>query len=193
MNSLVYRNDVKKAFRILFGQQITYSEAVLNYIQPSGIKSAFREQVKMIHPDQAVKEGISEDEASIKFQELYDAYRLLLEIKTGKTFRTGVDQTGTVYSHHTRPSPSPASAPVKDFYYCGTQLPNHKLRFGEFLFYSKAISWCTLIAAIVYKKKADDQKMGQYFIEQNILTERDLFRYLALQSAHNKQIEKKNT
>ena len=194
MSILPHREEIKKAFFTLFGPQITFSDAVLNYIQPSGIKSAFREQVKVFHPDLAAKGGISEAEAKTKFQELYSAYRLLLDMKTSRmshTFFKHCTATSTTGTHRQyAQGKAPGSG---DFYYSGSFLPNYPLRLGEFLFYSKVISWCTLIAAIVYKRKADDKKMGQYFLQNDIITEKDLFRYLSLQKSHNRRIEEKKT
>lgn len=177
MPRMVTREKIQEAFRILFGTQITFSDAVLNYIQPSGIKSAFREQVKRKHPDTADQEGNPSLDASAEFRTLYEAYRLLMDLKLQRFRRVE------------RPIPAPQPpAPVAepgDFFYQGANLPSHPMRLGEFLFYSRIISWKTLIQAIVYKRQFDDRRLGQYFIEKRLLSEQDLQRYLALQRAHN--------
>ena len=81
---MAVHSRLKKAFRTLFGPRFTFSEAVLKYLQPSGIKSAFREQVKFNHPDIARNE---EEKVlySQKFQILYDAYRTLLDYKISQS------------------------------------------------------------------------------------------------------------
>jgi hypothetical protein len=180
MPRIITREQIREAFRILFGSQITFSDAVLNYLQPSGIKSAFREQVKRKHPDTADLTVRTPVEISEEFHSLYEAYRLLMDLKSHRFRRM-----------ERKEQVSPLNKPVAepgDFFYQGRTVPVHHLRLGEFLFYSKVISWHTLIQAIVYKKQFDDKLMGRYFIEKRILDEADLHRYLSLQRAHNGKI-----
>jgi len=89
------------------------------------------------------------------------------------------------------PPHTPVSEPG-DFFYQGKNVPPHHLRLGEFLFYSRVISWHILIQAIVYKKQFDDRLMGQYFLDKRILSESDLHRYLTLQQVHNGKIANKS-
>lgn len=177
----ISRDQIRRAFRLLFGPQMTFSDDVLNYIQPSGIKSAFRAQVKLKHPDLADREERSPGEMTEEFRTLYDAYRLLMELKSRRFRRTEPPDTA---------SPPRTGTENRDFFYQGTKVPPHHMRLGEFLFYSKVISWQTLIQAIIFKKQFDDRLMGRYFIEKSFLSEPDLHRYLALQKAHNQKFKK---
>ena len=53
----VKENRITEACTILFGEEFAADTATLNYLQVSGIKTAFREKVKECHPDTAEKTG----------------------------------------------------------------------------------------------------------------------------------------
>jgi hypothetical protein len=183
---------LKQAFHTLFGPRFTFSEAVLNYLQPSGIKSAFREQAKICHPDKARSE-LEKSVLSRRFQAIYNAYRTLLDYKKNQSSVF----PKTIQTRQGPDPEKPAHRPVKkepekgDFFYPGKAVPAISLRFGEFLYYSKIISWNILIQALIFKKQYDDKKLGEYFMEQKILSPNDLSRYLALQKRHNQKFSKK--
>jgi hypothetical protein len=61
---------------------------------------------------------------------------------------------------------------AKDFHYTGL-IPERKLRFAEYLFYSKIISWQTLIKALIsqYQQRP---RLGEICFELNYLSESEL-------------------
>ena len=67
------RIRTQAACKILFGAEVRVSSDFLNYIKPSGLKTAYRRRALETHPDVCPSSG--ED-----FKSVLDAYQLLLEI-----------------------------------------------------------------------------------------------------------------
>jgi len=186
-------NDVIKAMSILFGDEFFCSENTLQYIQPSGIKKAFRSKALLYHPDHASKATETEVKQVVAFHELQDAYQLLMDLKQKKIcIQQQVRQSTPNHSHPTarsrnvKKSPRPQQKRAdRDFFYSGKNLPHATLRIGEFLYYSGRISWHTLIDAIVEQRRCGNRLFGEYFIKQNILTRAELMRTLQQMRRHN--------
>lgn len=143
--------DIINACRLLFPASGTVNPGFLNTIANEDLKAAFRKKALKTHPDRSKALGQSREELNRLFQELTSAYRILetyfMERDAGA--RTGTDCRKT--PRPTTPVKKPGSDP-KDYFYTG-MLPERELRLGEFLYYSKVISWSTLIGAIVWQKK----------------------------------------
>ena len=158
--------DIANACFLIYGPLFHFSDATLGYLKPSGIKSAYRAKAKILHPDSSKISGKSKQELSTLFNELTNAYKLLLNyLKVDSKFRDNVsnkiklieDINSINYRNR------------KDFFYSGL-IPKRKLRLGEYLYYSKKISWKTLIDAIVTQYKTRP-KIGDLCLKLNYLNQ----------------------
>ena len=68
------------ACRTLFGKEVSLSHEFLYYLQPSGAKTAFRNQAKAHHPDaHASSSPHVRQQQTERFREIRQAYDLLIE------------------------------------------------------------------------------------------------------------------
>jgi len=143
-------DQLYKACLLLFGPDIEISRDFLHYIQPSGIKSAYRKMALLTHPDRLSSSGENERRRSTdRFIETNRAYELLnnfiqsrdrrmrsraRNVKRGfcNDFGNGSRRQGNFYSG---------------------RVPERGLPLGQFLFYSGKISWEALIKAIIWQRK----------------------------------------
>ncbi|MDA3852476.1 MAG: DnaJ domain-containing protein [Spirochaetaceae bacterium] len=185
--------EVEKALQILFGEDFNFHQGTLHYLQSAGIKKAFRSRALLCHPDM-LRQG--NNTSHLEFQELQDAYNLLMDLKSGQITKLS-HGSSTAYStpptaHRENPSWT-ARTPndgAGDFYYRSNKLPHFILRLGEFLYYSGKISWRTLIDAIVSQRKSNNRLFGQYFIKKGLLNHGDLMFYLKELRLHNRKHSK---
>lgn len=129
------------------------------------------------HPDRAASTGLDEELLTKNFRAVQDAYSVIKE---------SYPQTKPVTKQFAKER---KSQHAKDFFYKNSMPPNYSLRFGEFLYYNKIISWNTLIEALVHHKSSD-KLFGSYFIEKGILSNSDVRKYLRLNREHNIKIKK---
>ncbi len=71
---------VFNACRTLFGNEVNLSRDFLNYLQPSGAKTAFRSQAKAHHPDaHASSSTLIRNQQTERFREIRQAYDLIID------------------------------------------------------------------------------------------------------------------
>ncbi len=234
----------------------------LSYLQPSGVKTAYRQRVKETHPDTFVGDVIRQRLQTGLFQELVEAYELF-----GNYFKQrerGLGLAGPPRSTQSAP-PSPTEdfgrgpfaqkgphvrrnpgwgATPRQAHFYGGNLPGRTLEFGLFLYYQGLIDYRTLIEALawqrrqrpnlgdiaqrwgwltdlqvrailsargfvcrfgekavtlqylsdrqlqtlLYYQRSQQKRLGEFFVEQNILTAADIERLVLAQRAHNQHI-----
>jgi len=145
-----------KACQILFGPGVDVSRDFLFYIQPSGIKSAYRKRALVTHPDRLLHLGEdARQRVADRFIETTWAYRKLLEFINRRDRGARLYVTAT---NRTRPKMRPMHAEPHGGsrrphgnYYRGP-MPFRRLPIGQFLFYAGEISWESLIKAIVWQR-----------------------------------------
>ena len=145
--------EILNACRLLFPSTIAVDAGFLDTIAGEDLKAAFRKKALKTHPDRSIALGRSQEELNRMFQEVSSAYKTLEAYFLQR--ETGAFETARPHSQRAR---RPASAmrtvrPGKDDYYYTGLVPERELRLGEFLYYSKIISWRTLINAIVWQKR----------------------------------------
>ncbi len=168
--------EVSKACGILFGPQVEVSLDFLKYLQPSGLKSAYRKKALETHPDRA--KAIGEDEAKMAelFRETTLAYNHLTSvIKNNGTILLGNDvglrkkrEESTERKHY--------QTGFSDRLYTG-DIPKRHLLIGQFLYYSGIISWKTLIDAMVWQKR-QRLVIGQIALKWRKLSEHEIQKIL---------------
>ncbi len=266
MSAILSETEIFKACRTLFGAEVDLSLDFLSYLQPSGVKTAYRQRVKETHPDTVVGDAAQQRRQTGLFQELVAAYELFGNFfkqrerglsLAGRThapprpaqpqpakpaggFRSGRSaQEGA----HARRGPSRGPTPRQPHLYCGN-LPGRTLEFGLFLYYQRLIDYRQLVEALVwqrrqrpnlgdiaqrwgwltdqeirtilgsrgplrrfgekavhlqylsdrqlqtllYYQRSQQKRLGQFFVEQKILTAADVDRLVLEQQSHNRHI-----
>jgi hypothetical protein len=166
-NLLFDESEILAALRLLFAPDTKNYKDILESVEESEIKRAFRKRAMQTHPDRFVSSGAEyQKRCSERFIAISNAYEILnAYLKSrdnGFSFRqrdTGANgNSGT--RQHPRKRQSPPTAHSKeqprDFYthsFWQKDVPRRHLRFGEFLYYSGAIPWKILIRALVWQVK----------------------------------------
>jgi hypothetical protein len=168
----VHENSLFEACQLLFGRQVDVSRDFLFYIQPSGIKSAYRKMALRTHPDRtaSLEEGTPDSDL---FIETNQAYELLTDFVNARD--RGEVRMETVST--SRPTSEPKSRrrrrktrkPEKETFYTG-KIPSRGLLFGQYLFYSGKVSWESLIRAIVWQRN-QRPRMGEIAMNWGMLSE----------------------
>lgn len=135
--------------RILFGPEADVTPQFLGYLQPSGVRTAYRRMVMETHPDRAYHIGVNEAILEERFKEVHRAYeqvfsyiqepdRYILTLPSGSFYRS--DQ----------PIAKPRSRQRQHFYQ--GEIPPRKIFIGQFLYYSGVISLRQMWDAVVWQK-----------------------------------------
>jgi len=265
LSPILSEPEIFKACRTLFGTEVDLSLDFLSYLQPSGVKTAYRQRVKETHPDIFVGNAAQRRRQTGLFQEVAAAYELF-----GNFFKQRERGLGLMGCTHSSPRPSqpqPQSpggfrssrqaqekaqawrspgwgpTPRQPHLYCG-HLPGRTLEFGMFLYYHRLIDYRQLVEALVwqrrqrpnlgdiaqrwgwlsdqeirtilscrghlrrfgekavhlqylsdrqlqtllYYQRSQQKRLGDFFVEKNILTAGDIARMVLEQQAHNRHI-----
>jgi len=172
--------DLLSAYSVLFDSSVGFSEAFLKELQPTQLKTAFRKKALATHPDRSMALGLTEAELQIRFQKVSTAYEVLKPFVTRKKKKK--QEYNTPADRRTGNKP-PQKRP-KDHYFNGT-LPERRLKIGQFLYYSRLISWQTLIDAIVWQKK-QRPLFGQIAKDWGYLTPSDIIRIIRHKKYHDR-------
>lgn len=171
--------ELYRACGILFGGEVDFSLAFLEYIQPAGVKKAYRKLARMTHPDTAANGN--QEACPEKFMEAHWAYESLKKYiqhrehsRRHRVFRgAGRDSVRRPHMRRRkrRYSTSETSKPGGTYY--KAWLPQRRLMFGEYLLYKGVIPWETLIKAIVWQRR-QRPRLGELARKKNWLTHMDI-------------------
>lgn len=166
----VSRQDLFNACESLFGTDVDVTVEFLRYLKPAGVKAAYRKKALETHPDRAAVVSGDPDYLEKRFKEINLAYQLLLDF-LAHPWKYSLDEKGTLYvkkppPRATRPfrpagpvvRPAPRAKSAKPYphihpepFYAG-RMPQRRLLFGQYLYYSGQVSLSTLIKAIVWQR-----------------------------------------
>ncbi len=159
------------------------------------LKKAFRSKAKKSHPDMAARMGKDPRLMKLRFQELNDAFNILMErvrkdqispsngpVRTpsagrpasprpeapgADTFKTSQKRAKSEPVRRTESRTEEEPQKQKDIFYKG-KVPSRHLRFAEFLYYSGHISWTDLVQALVWQYR-NRPKLGELAMETGVL------------------------
>lgn len=157
MEPMMAEHELLRDCRVLFGPHLNPSRRFLEYLQNSGVKSAYRKRALETHPDRVAGD-------SDLFRDVHQAYRNLLDYLAAR--QKGFRLPGFAPARDVRPV-APAAEPARqppgnrsrcgfvdlDARYHGV-LPGRSLRLGNFLYYCGLISWRTLIQALIWQRSS---------------------------------------
>jgi hypothetical protein len=157
----ITESDVVQACQTLFGKDVDISRDFLSYVQPSGVKSAYRKKAKETHPDlfaadpppvQQMKTGL--------FREILRAYDVL-NLFFKQREEGAWNSAPRVFRRHRQgreerqtapPSGTTGASQGGTSYYRGS-VPIRTLQIGQYLYYRGKISFEMLINALIWQRK----------------------------------------
>lgn len=144
------------ACRTLFGAEVNLSQDFLYYLQPSGAKSAFRNQAKTHHPDaHASSSSQIRRQQTERFREIRQAYELITDFLDKRHLRSR-DVPRRKPSHtppHRSRSPETRNHQQKPHVRRTTAVPAIPLEFGMYSFYKGKVTYQQLIEALVWQRR----------------------------------------
>lgn len=152
--------DILRACRELFGSEVEVSPEFVAYLQPEGVKAAYRSRAKQTHPDSATG-GDSAD-----FIRTRDAYLLLTEYFRLRNANEAVTFAASGQKPWQRRHMYHGSVPAR----------RHPL--GRYLYYRGVISYQSLLAAISWQRSTN-LTMGAVACSWGWLSTADVRRILA--------------
>jgi hypothetical protein len=136
------------ACRVLFGPEVEISSEFLAYLQPGGVKSAFRQRAKENHPDlHDTADPLHVSRITSRFREVTEAYRLF-----GRYFMERAADNGRPHHRSPRPARPAADEAPAPVYHSGP-VPNRPLEFGRYLYYRQVIPYQALIQALTWQRQ----------------------------------------
>jgi hypothetical protein len=180
------RAELEEACEALFGSRDLSEHRADDW--PRRLRSAFRRRVFETHPDRALSLGRSPEALRAEFSLVNEAYRLLsslpqqpVALRPRRAPARARPQEPAVHGASGRPA-APWPAPPRpcparpattgerqaDRFHDGP-LPARRLRLGEYLYYSRLVSWRTLIDALSWQQ-AHHRLLGQLAVQQGCLT-----------------------
>jgi len=173
--------EVSEACRVLFGPEIEVSVDFLKYLQPEGLKSAYRRKALETHPDRSNAIQKSRRHMNDLFIEATLAYHKLRPLVGGKVpFQpeNRRKKPGHYQKKTQRKRGFSHTVNTKN-------IPNRKLLIGQFLYYSGLISWQVLIDAIVWQRR-ERPRIGDIALEWKMLNKMDVQRILRWKGLNEK-------
>jgi curved DNA-binding protein CbpA len=150
--------EVFRACRTLFGPELQLSRDFLHYLQPSGVRTAYRNKAKQTHPDRyAVSTTNIREKQQRLFQDLNQAHQTVqLFLKQRDLLQSGGNFHNRSSSSYSYQQPQQQrrrqDRPPYSRYYRGP-LPPRPLQFGLFLYYQGIIPFNAVIAAITWQRQ----------------------------------------
>jgi len=166
--------ELLDACRILF-PTAEINRQFLGYIQPEGLKNAYRNRAWECHPD-ACAEMVGKSERVELFRRSVEAYKLLNNFLK--------ERKPNLPLRHARPQSKPAfqrPVPVKrseDEQYYNGPMPSIELKLGLFLYYSGVVSYQSVVQALIWQRSLRPP-LGDYACQWGWLTEKDVSIILA--------------
>lgn len=138
------------ACHTLFGEELFISKDFLWYLQPAGLKAAYRQKAKEAHPDRFNNlEPLDHQQKTAVFQEVNHAYDLL------RSFF--IERENTTRKPMTHPAPRkkaaktpPHSASTHAAFH---RVPERSLEFGQYLYNRGLVTYQQLIEALVWQRQ----------------------------------------
>lgn len=180
--SQVTEAEVFRACRTLFGPELQLNREFLSYLQPAGVRSAYRKQAKVIHPDRfAVSSMIIKTRQQRLFQDLNQAHQTLQSylkqrhLASATQFRHGRPAYAQQHRRHDQPRQQQWGQP----------LPPRPLQFGLFLYYLGIIPFQALISAVTWQRQ-QRPVLGEIARRWGWLNEEHIRQIINHRSGHNK-------
>jgi len=184
--TILTESEIFSALKLLFAHDGTIERSMLESIEHTQIKKAYRKKALETHPDRFSAHGEQfQADCSQRFIEVTLAYETLnnyldqrqkglgaLRDEAGR--RSGFRERSDLHRAYSRPSYSYAGVKEDNFTrpFHGV-LPTRPLRIGEFLYHSGVVSWKSLINALVWQRN-QRPRLGEIAQKWRWITEADV-------------------
>lgn len=150
----ISESEVFRACRTLFGPELQFNRDFLHYLQPSGVRTAYRKKAKQTHPDRfTVSASHIQDKQQRMFQDLNQAHETVQSfLKQRKTLLSSRSFRSSAPSYKQPQQRRRQDRPPGSKYYRGA-LPPRPLQFGLFLYYLGIIPFSAVISAITWQRQ----------------------------------------
>lgn len=147
----ITETEVFRACRTLFGTELQLNRDFLSYLQPAGVRSAYRRKAKMTHPDRfAISATGTRTKQHRLFQDLNQAHQTVqIYLQQRKLFSAG--NFSRNHSAYTQPKRRHHDASNRQQQ--RRILPARPLQFGLFLYYQGIIPFNAVITAITWQRQ----------------------------------------
>lgn len=114
METVVAEKELFRACEIIFGPELTISREFLDYLQISGIKSAYRKRAMETHPDRAALENVRlRRQHHDRFHSVQEAYENLVKFLDAKEKGYCLPASASTPQPARQPSPPRADKPQR--------------------------------------------------------------------------------
>ncbi|MFA7060818.1 MAG: DnaJ domain-containing protein [Pedobacter sp.] len=134
------------ACRILFGSDVEVTREFLYYLQPEGVRNAYRKQARQCHPD-VLEAGSSQTSHTELFRRSVEAYEVLNSFMRDRKAIIPLRVAGTLTSVPMRK----VERAHNEHYYNGP-FPTIELKTGLYLYYSGAVSYQALVRSLLWQR-----------------------------------------
>lgn len=140
------------ACRTLFGDELLLSKEFLTYLQPNGVKAAYRLKAKEAHPDRFAGSppGVRKQQ-TVFFQEVNKAYDLLRSFFQERDQEPGSWQSAKTSGYRSAKTKPRRHSPAGKKGSC--RIPERTLEFGHYLYHRGLITYSQLINALVWQRQ----------------------------------------
>lgn len=166
--------EIFRACRTLFGNEVQLNQDFLFYLQPAGVRTAYRKKAKTTHPDCfAIGTTITKNKQHQLFQDLNQAHQTMQSfLKQRKSFPSGhFSRSNTTYTQAKRrrqdhtahqhyrsaankntstANHNKNSSHIRQKF---SRIPMRPLQFGQFLYYQGIIPFAAMITAITWQRR----------------------------------------
>ncbi len=140
------------ACRTLFGDELLLSREFLTYLQPTGVKAAYRLKAKEAHPDRFAGSPLKvRRQQTAFFQEVNKAYDLLRSFFQERDQELRFGQSPQTTGFRSSKSKPRRHSPADKKGSC--RIPERTLEFGHYLYHRGLITYSQLINALVWQRQ----------------------------------------
>lgn len=192
MENTLTLDTLLKSCTVLFGPKLDISRDFLDYLQISGVKSAYRKRAKETHPDLAARMAGNvrqqHPDSFLCVQESYNNLRYFLKNRDDSLLRQPVappskeplkkdqsDERQRPFSAAYKFTNDAAADPDTDeFWWDYGSFPARKLMLGDFLYFARVAEWQDIIRALIWQK-ASRPRLGDLGCSLGWLQQKDIY------------------
>ena len=179
---MITETDVIDACKTIFGKDININRDFLyTYMQPSGVKSAYRKRAKETHPDLFTNDPVHvQQKQTALFRDILRAYDTLNLFFKQRDQPTRANHAAHVTNrdHSSRNKTSSYRRDRTGTYYTG-MIPARTLQIGQYLYYRGEISFSSMINALVWQRQ-QRPSIGDIAVQWGWLDASDLNRIMMI-------------
>lgn len=165
---------VVDACRVLFGPDIEVTREFLNYLQPEGVRNAYRKRARQCHPD-AARTSPNQQKLTELFRRSVEAYEVLNGFLRDRQVPAALKMTGARKTQSATPTKLPRA--TNERYYNGP-LPTHELKIGLYLYYCGAVSYQALVRSLLWQRSLRPP-LGEFACSWGWINQQDVTRVLS--------------